>query len=357
MKNKFMNCILTVLLITVACFLLEATGAQAGSIKGNVLDELSSTPIGNLLVGTYADDDEKSLIKSVLTDIGTGEYILDNLPDGTYKVVFFTYHTDYIQEWYSGGTDVYNFADAEPVSVSGTAEKDLGNILLKKGAKITGTVTEEDSLGGVKISGVLAMAYDADGNWATSAKLTGDDGVYSLGGLRTGDYRIQFRAAFTGYASEWYLDKYTLNTADTMTISSLNDELVSDVELGPGDSISGEVIDSKGTAIVGAVVKVYDSNSDSTDSPIGIVTTGGDGTYVVAGLPLTKTFRVQFFEREGDGSGAGFTEWYNDKRNFDSADIVSLGAGGTGATGVDAMLEPNFNWWLFTPALTHRPTP
>lgn len=356
MKIRRAYSILTVLFIGFCSCFLSATGeVQAGSIEGKVFDSSTSVPIGNLAVGAYPEDDGKNLIKYVETDT-LGQYILNGLSEGTYKIVFFTNGTDYIREWYNSGSDAYSFTDAEPVPVA-SAPISLGDTFLKEGAKITGTVTEEGSLGGVKIPGVIAMAYDVDGNWATSAKLTGDDGVYSLGGLRTGDYRIQFRAAFTGYASEWYQDKYTLNTADTMTISSLNDELVSDVELGPGDSISGRVTDSKGAVIAGAVVKVYDSSSDSTDSPLGIATTGGDGTYVVAGLPLTKTFRVQFFEREGDGSGAGLTEWYNDKRNFDSADIVSLGAGGTGATGVDAMLEPNFNWWLFTPALTHRPTP
>ncbi|MCI5148796.1 MAG: carboxypeptidase regulatory-like domain-containing protein, partial [Candidatus Electrothrix sp. MAN1_4] len=165
-----------------------------------------------------------------------------------------------------------------------------------------------------------------------------------------GDYRIQFRAGDTGYASEWYKDKYTFDTADSVTISSLTDE-VRDIELGTSTSISGTVQDSDGIGIVGALVKVYDtSSSDSTDSPLEFATTKDGGIYTVNGLPANHSFKAQFFEKEGDGSGAGLTEWYDNVGDFASATTVSADD-----TGIDAVLEATFNWLPFIPAITHGP--
>ncbi|MCI5189933.1 MAG: carboxypeptidase regulatory-like domain-containing protein [Candidatus Electrothrix sp. AS4_5] len=345
MKIRFTYSILTVLFIAFYCFSPTADEAQAGSIKGTVLDKLSNQPIGELTVGLY--DQNGNLQQSVLTDTDTGEYLLDNLPDGTYKVVFFTFYTDYIQKWYNSTEDAYSFATAESINVSGTAEEDL-SITLEKGAKITGTV---EGSNGVELAGVTARIFDIEGNWITSAQATGDDGIYSLTGLNNGHYKIQFRAGDTGYASEWYNDKYTIDTADAVTISSLTDK-VRDIELGTSTSISGTVRDSNGVGIVGALVKVYESTGEFVDSPLEFATTGDDGSYTVNGLPANHSFfKVRFFERQGDGSGAGLTEWYDNVGDFASAVTVSADA-----TGVDAVLESSFNWLIFTPVLTHRPS-
>ncbi len=346
--------ILTVLVISF-CFLLTTGEVQAGSIAGKVLDS-SSNPIGNLTVGAYPENDDNNLIKYAETDAVTGQYTLDDLPEGSYKIVFFTNGTDYIREWYNSDSnvDAYSFADAEPVSVTSVSVP-LDDTFLEKGAKITGTV--EDS-NGVKIAGVTARIFDIEGNWITSsAQATGDDGIYSLTGLNNGEYKIQFRAGDSGYASEWYNDKYTIDTADTVTISSLADQEIN-IELGTSTSISGTVRDSDGVGIVGALVKVYENNSvnssgEFVDSPLEFGTTGEGGIYTVTGLPaLGVSFKVQFFEREGDGSGAGLTEWYDNVSYFTSATTVNAGK-----TGVDAVLgdvlDSNFNWLLFTPAITH----
>ncbi|MCW5213042.1 carboxypeptidase regulatory-like domain-containing protein, partial [Desulfobulbus sp. TB] len=171
-------------------------------------------------------------------------------------------------------------------------------------------------------------------------------------GLNNGDYKIQFRAGDTGYATEWYEDKYIFDTADSVTISSLTDE-VRDIELGTSTSISGTITDSEGAAIVGALVKVYENSGENfVDSPLEFATTGDDGSYTVNGLPANHSFfKVRFFEREGDGSGTGLTEWYDDASSFVSATTVNAGD-----TGVNAVLESSFNWLIFTPVLTHRPS-
>lgn len=336
MKIRLAYRILTVLFIGFcSCFLSTTGEVQAGSIEGKVLDSSTSAPIVNLTVGAYHEDDANKLIKYAETNT-LGLFTLNNLPEGTYKIVFFTYNTNYIREWYkSGDSDAYDFAAADSIPVASDPVP-LENTFLQEGAKITGTVTEEDGV--TAIEGITAIAYDSNGNWATSAAPTGIDGFYALGGLRPGEYKIKFRAAGTVYSTEWYQDNhYTFNPADVVTLSSLSDNLTINAELGPGGSISGQVTDIEGTPIVDALVKVYDSNSDDTDSPIEFATTGTDGFYTVTGLPaLGVSFKVQFFEREGDGSGAGLTEWYDNVSYFTSATTVNAGK-----TGVDAVLEPS----------------
>lgn len=337
MKIRLAYRILTVLFIGFcSCFLSTTGEVQAGSIAGKVFDNSSTpVPIGNLTVGVYPENDDNNLIKLAETDT-LGQYTLNDLPEGTYKIVFFTLGTDYIREWYNSGSDAYSFADAEPVPVASDPVS-LDDTVLEKGAKITGTVTAEGSGGVTKISGITARIFDVDGNWITSAQTTGDDGIYSLTGLNNGDYKIQFRAGDTGYASEWYKDTYTIDTADAVIISSLIDEKVIDIELGTSTSISGTVTGSDGVGIQGALIKVYENSSgEFVDSPLEFATTGDDGSYTVKGLPEGHTFKVRFFEREGDGSGAGLTEWYDDVSNFTSATTVSADD-----TGIDAVLEPS----------------
>ncbi|MCI5133648.1 MAG: carboxypeptidase regulatory-like domain-containing protein [Candidatus Electrothrix sp. AW2] len=352
MKIRLAYRILTVLFIGFcSCFLSTTGEVQAGSIEGKVLDSSTSAPIVNLTVGAYHEDDANKLIKYAETNT-TGQFTLNNLPEGTYNIVFFTYNTNYNREWYkSGDSDAYDFAAADSIPVASDPVP-LENTFLQEGAKITGTV---EGSNGVELAGVTARVFDIDGNWITSAA-TGDGGIYSLTGLNNGEYKIQFRAGDTGYASEWYNDKYTIDKADTVTISSLTDE-VRNIELNTGTSISGTVRDSDGVGIVGALVKVYENNSvnssgEFVDSPLEFGTTGEGGIYTVTGLPEGHSFKVRFFEREGDGSGAGLTEWYDNVSYFTSATTVNAGD-----TGIDAVLESRFNWLIFTPAIIRRPIP
>ncbi len=359
MKIRLAYRILTVLFMSFSSCFLSTTGeVQAGSIEGYVFFDSSSTPvpIGDLTVGAYLEDDDKNLIKYAQTDAVTGQYTFDDLSEDTYKFVIFTNNKNYIREWYHSGllVDAYSFADAEPVSV-GSDPVSLDDTFLKKGAQITGTVTAEGSNGATKIAGIIVRVFDTDGNWITTAQATGIDGIYSLSGLNTGNYKIQFRAGDTGYASEWDKDRYRLDTADIVKISSLTDEKIRDIELGTSTSISGTVKNSEGTAIEGALVKVYvfKSDEDFVDSPLEFATTGSDGTFTVTGLPDDlpddDNFKVRFFQREGNGSGAGLTEWYDDKVDFASASTVSAGAT------VNAVLESRFNWLIFTQAIIRRP--
>ncbi|MCI5221299.1 MAG: carboxypeptidase regulatory-like domain-containing protein, partial [Candidatus Electrothrix sp. AR4] len=156
-----------------------------------------------------------------------------------------------------------------------------------------------------------------------ASPITGDDGGYSIGGLLAGDYKVQFSASDTAYATEWYnstVEAYTEAAAELVSAPGTD----VDGELGLGGSISGMVtIDRQ--RIAGALINVYAAGNGPPDSPIGIATTGADGKYTVSGLPL-GAHKMQFFEEIGTGSGAGLDEWYSDQVSFGDAALVSTGS-------------------------------
>lgn len=280
-----------------------------------------------------------------------GGYEISNLSEGRYKVAFYTYDTDYIEEWYTTAPDpAYTLNEAESFTLTVDQIKDLGVTTLQAGANILGVVTDEGT--GGFIENISVVVYNSEGDVVTNG-LTNVDGEYDIGGLPIDSYYVQFWAGDTGYASEWYsdsTDKYTRLSSTPVSISALSDVFRADVQLATGGIISGKVTDSKDVEIVRALVEAYDAD-DSTggdaDSPIGITVTDTDGTYTLAGLPTTKSFKIRFSQYE---TGGGMSEWYNDQRSYADADVVSIG------TTIDAVLESNFNWLLFLPAITHRPT-
>ncbi len=77
-------------------------------------------------------------------------------------------------------------------------------------------------------------------------------------------------------------------------------------------------------------VGIYTTNGNCVTS----VYTDADGYYTAGGIP-TGSYKVQFF-----GYNSGYiSEWYNDKPDFDSADLVAVTAPGT-TSGIDAVLTP-----------------
>ncbi|RWX47452.1 Por secretion system C-terminal sorting domain-containing protein [Candidatus Electrothrix aarhusensis] len=334
----------------VICVFLLFGGRTAWSatIKGIVNN--GTAGIGGLVVATY-EENSGSLTGWDRTD-SQGKYEIPTLSAAiSHKVVFFTYYTDYIEEWYTTTPHAYTFFDAELITLaSESAVKDLGVFTLRLGANIAGIVTEEGS--GNFIENISVVIYDSDGNVVTNAVPTTTNGAYDIGGLNVGTYFVQFWAGNTDYTSEWYsesTDAYTRLTSTSIEISSLSETLEANVQLVAGGAISGTVT-SSGAPVVEGLVEAYDAGSSADDSPVGFAETDTNGMYTIKGLPTTESFKVRFYQT---AAGGGLTEWYDNKPDINSAVPVT-----TGTSDVDAMLgdvldPPNssFNWLLFLPTI------
>jgi hypothetical protein len=315
---------LTVFLSMLFCFgAFSPVAAEAGSITGTVTD--GTNPIQDLAVFVFKIDNEEHSEKGVLTD-DSGKYTVENLTAGSYKVWFFTDGTEYIEEWYHRTATVYDFASAETVSVNDTTAI-VADAVLSTGTEISGTVTVEGSDGTTGIADVYVVAYDTNGNKAKTSSVTGIDGVYSVGGLLSGSYTVEFSAAHTTYATEWYnnsaANAYTMAAAKPVSVPASATSI--DGELDLGGSISGMVTIGR-QRIAGALINVYAASGNGPpDRPIGSALTDADGKYTVGGLPL-GAYKMQFFEKDGTDSGAVLEEWYSDQTHFANAALVSTGS-------------------------------
>ena len=175
-----------------------------------------------------------------------------------------------------------------------------------------------DAETGEALSGIYVEVYDATTYSSVSYGYTGTDGTYTAGRLRSGSYKVLFRADNGIYASEWYDDQADFESADLVWLTAPSNTTVN-AALGRGGSITGTVTDAEtGEALSGIYVNVHDA---TTGSSVSYGYTGTDGTYTAGGLQ-SGSYKVQFYAY----NGIYFDEWYDNKADFYTADLVWLTA-------------------------------
>jgi hypothetical protein len=181
------------------------------------------------------------------------------------------------------------------------------------GGSISGTVTDYTSALG--ITGIYVTVFETNNNVITNT-VTGIDGTYTAGGLPDGSYKVYFDGRYAGYINEWYNDKADFNSADPIWLTAPSNTVTGiDAALDIGVSISGKVTDSTEQGIAGVYVNIYDQNYNFVSNGY----TDRDGNYIAGGLP-EGGYKVWF-----QGVYAGYiNEWYNDKTDFNTADLIWL---------------------------------
>jgi len=312
---------------------IDAVMAETGSITGRVTD--GTNGIGNIEVTAY-------MLQSSASDLPIGDaytnangtYTIAGPPGliaGDYQVRFRDPSGVFAEEWY-----------ATPVTVvPGVATSGVDAVLAQETSStgsISGTVTEEGT--GTPISSIVVWAYDLSGDWVDYVSPS-SDGTYSIGGLAPGDYKVEFtdRAMKLGdepsgiYIDEWYDDAANFDSADTISVVAGATTTVN-AQLTVGGSITGQVTaEGTGQPLIVEVLAVPVDSIFAAESSW----TLADGSYSIDGLP-TGDYQVKFRENEGLATLQGYlAEWYNDRPERASADIVSVTAGSTTA-GIDAAL-------------------
>jgi hypothetical protein len=93
-----------------------------------------------------------------------------------------------------------------------------------------------------RVAGVYVMVFDEDGHWVGCAR-SDDRGAYSVSGLPTGDYTVQFDPPDPGLAPEWSGDAPDREHATPVHVTA-GDAATLNTFLGRGASISGSVSSS-----------------------------------------------------------------------------------------------------------------
>lgn len=146
--------------------------------------------------------------------------------------------------------------------------------------------------------------------------LTDQNGVYTIFDLAAGDYIVGVDAFGTNLINEFYNNATTMESATPVTVVDQATTFNIDFVLDSGGSISGLVLDSNGTPVIGMDVSVEDFETDSFVKG-GI--TDSSGLYKIAGVPVGR-YRVHV-----EVFGTSFiSEYYDNATDFESSLPVTV---------------------------------
>jgi hypothetical protein len=166
-----------------------AAAAATGKIEGKVIDSVTKAGINEVEVCAYPGE--------VCDTTGAdGKYAIEGLLDGDYFVEFWAADHGYVRQFFDG---VAAFEDADEVEVVGGGTVLGVNAELKKGGAVAGRVTDAATGAGVPEAVVCAFTPSVG-----ECELTDSSGNYTVRGLASGSYTVEFSAESLGYETRFY---------------------------------------------------------------------------------------------------------------------------------------------------------
>jgi hypothetical protein len=280
---------------------INATLQEPGKITGTVTNS-AGVPVLGVTVDVYGSAFSFEPIKVVFTN-ANGEYTVEGLTEGEYKVGFFPSGSTYLAQYYNGQL---SFESANPVLV--TAGKTTSGIgaTLTEGGKISGTVTDAYSHGRLAKIGVSAYTPGVEGGFGYAS--TNANGEYTITGLRTGSYKVEFSWEFSEaerkacehaprcppkYITQYYNDQPSEATANPVAVAvgsltpAINAAMVPSM---PFDVAAPSV---SGTPTVGSLLSCSSGSW-----------TGEPELTLSVGWPLTAPFSYQWLRDGAPIAGA-----------------------------------------------------
>ena len=320
---------------------VDAQLVLGGTISGHVLGD--GVPLTNAAVvaGPYDLATEQWDPWAWDDTDAEGFYELRGLAPGIYKVQAWDNDGFYAGTfWVDEGM---NWADGLDVSVTSslttTADFDL-----HLAGQITGEVTDGlDPIAGIPVFLFAPGPYgDFDDFWTSfqgQQGTTDENGLYRIGGLLPGEYRIGFGDNGGGYAGEFWNDAPVLPMGQTITIDTYGEhESGKDAVLAIAGKISGHVYDDGSQPLAG--IEIGGLVKDSTGQAWGVgafgsATSDADGYYEIVGLHPGHAVYVETWAP--DESWA--RQFYDGVYDLASATGVYVPEGGT-RPDVDFTMQP-----------------
>ena len=306
-----------------------------GRVTGSVRKDGTSENIVNATVEIYYGTGDPEPFKTTRTR-GGGDYDMKGIPAGNwYLKVNNTWN-----EWYDGDQGSTNPADAMQVTVTNENKTAGIDFWVSGTASISGHVEEE--VGGADIAGMEVMLFyeiPGDYDWPhIDSRNTDSQGNYRFESLAEATYYFRTRTydPDSNYFEEWY-DGSTgsRDPEDAQAVSATVPYESGGVDfyLEPAGAITGTVESESGNPIGNCRIECIHTSEHHW---AGDGWSELDGTYHILALD-TGSYKL---EARPDNNGLLFDgEWYDNKTDWDSADIVSVTVPGT-AGGVDFSLAP-----------------
>jgi hypothetical protein len=272
-------------------------GKPVSGICVNLSDFGSAVPSGIYIVNAAAVSRK------------AGRYAMHGLFRGSYQIQFSIgcgTKGDYAPQWWRDRRSPFS---ANWIKVKRQAVVKGIDAALLPGAAITGTVRARTRRAKA-LAGICVDASQNLGDGATA--VTAKNGRYRLDGLYGGKVQVSFDPTCGGSVGAGYLP-----AERTVTVTAGRTRRGINANLGLAAGISGVVRGPDGKP-ADPCVTVGDKNDDTAFL-------GSNGRYLINGVPPGK-YPV-FFDSGCDSKGSLAPQWYNNRPNSGSADLVTFTAG------------------------------
>lgn len=303
---------------------IDAAMAPVSAISGVVTSTATKTAAANVEVCALQAS-TGSFIQCASTNTN-GEYAISTLSAGEYKVEFGVGSgTSFMPQYYNGkGT----FAEATIIALATAETRSEINAALQAGGEFSGTVTDGST--SQSVAGIEVCGYKETGEFIYHCATTNASGEYTVVGLPSGEYVVEFFATGHNYLTQFYNGKINFNEADQVSVTLGSTTSGIDAALKPGGIVTGTV---KAAATSTPVSNIDVCASPRSGGASACAVTNAGGEYSIVGL-ATGEYTVAFY-----GNGQNYVpQSYNGKAKPTEATAVSVAAGST-TPNIDASLE------------------
>ncbi len=250
---------------------LNAVLSRGGSLSGTVRNPQGEPLASIRVLLTDAATREKGPSAKSTTD---GTYRIESVRSGRYHVTASGSKTGYVR-----------YQLPQTISINAPYATQNVDLVMTPGGSVTGQVVDAEGspLGKVRVEAFVPGTWDEITGTRPDA-----GGIYKLGGLPQGSYRIRFERS--DHIVQWYPAKtnreesVSVEVSGTDTVQGINATLVA------GLPLSGLVTDDAGTPLYSAKVAIY---GEVDDEPFAEVRTDYQGQFRVPSL-APGDYRVHF---------------------------------------------------------------
>jgi hypothetical protein len=210
----------------------QLTGGETGEISGTVTDATTTNPVAGIKVCAYTPEEpgveeplESTFFERCETTKAGGEYLLKELPVGSYEVEFFVppeSTLNYVTQYYEG-SESPELESVKLVAVK-AAEASTGvNAALTPGGGIAGTVVALSTQ--APLAQIVVCAFET-GGFSSRCSTTNANGEYELATLASGSYEVIFVSS-----GEYQLAELTAIVTAPNTTPSIDAQLAIEVPI------------------------------------------------------------------------------------------------------------------------------
>ncbi|MSM40744.1 MAG: hypothetical protein GJT30_14100 [Geobacter sp.] len=270
---------------------INAALVRGGKVTGRITDRITGAGIANVYL--YLVDRHTGNWAASGTTDQTGAYVISGLVPSSYRLrIEPSSASGYFASWYK---DQELPACAETITVTDSSTIAGIDAQLDPGGSISGRVTDAATGAGISNTVIgFANITTSPVSVSTGGIVVDGTGAYTIGGLRSGSYRLTFSAP--GYVPV---------TSATVSVTAPGAVAGTDAALTRGGGISGKVTDSiTGAGIYGVSVMAVSSVPGWSGHGI----SDPSGNYTITGLP-SGDYYLYYDGRDSMGNGYGYG-WY-----------------------------------------------